>query len=665
MVFSLATTYAEVYTRVDSSSIKLVNLYDLARREYDYNTEYFKILGVEVRVSLLVRRLIVDANNEFDISYEVRVLNGPQGWLLNITEVAFGEFEKEICFYRKSVQRPLVLVHDSKKESYLTIRTRVDLNRPGNSYICHPELRLTYIAIYGTNREEGYISIKRQIVIKPKELPLELKHEIYAVKVVGRDEIILSAAITVRNTQNWDIVISHYDICTTKENTFLITCQPGELLGTIVLKPGEEHMLIIRGPRLTHKPLWHNYVAYIIHYYYPGGGADSWVVFRVAREAFEDVQKTFDINDVIKELGQKWPAILLSPPTILFLIIAGTVVVAKQLRYRRKTKAVQDTYKTANQSVPEAATDHEGHRCTVEEEPFTELPYVESSSEITSLTDHHGVTPAGTGEEGAMKAKRSPAEVYNDLDVLLSELPEKTMAEMQLIYLSRLMMLYLLGEANYEELKELSEEYIKDLKSSKGLAVRPEVRRLTMEAAKLAEEREELKPIASLIQLYLSEASEEMKASSYMTEQTESKPLSLLRLDEKSSAILSKLSSARSHLKNGKINEAVLDLYEAVSETINLILEAEGLKLRRPDGRELTVRKKFRLLVERGWVGRGATYFFTRLQTLRNRVMRSPESITITVDEVKLLLSFHTLFVRVSLKKLKSLSIKNQRDGNS
>jgi uncharacterized protein (UPF0332 family) len=174
-----------------------------------------------------------------------------------------------------------------------------------------------------------------------------------------------------------------------------------------------------------------------------------------------------------------------------------------------------------------------------------------------------------------------------------------------------------------------------------------------------------LKPIASLIQLYLSEASEEMKASSYMTEQTESKPLSLLRLDEKSSAILSKLSSARSHLKNGKINEAVLDLYEAVSETINLILEAEGLKLRRPDGRELTVRKKFRLLVERGWVGRGATYFFTRLQTLRNRVMRSPESITITVDEVKLLLSFHTLFVRVSLKKLKSLSIKNQRDSNS
>jgi hypothetical protein len=119
MVFSLATTYAEVYTRVDSSSIKLVNLYDLARREYDYNTEYFKILGVEVRVSLLVRRLIVDANNEFDISYEVRVLNAPQGWLLNITEVAFGEFEKEICFYRKSVQRPLVLVHDSKEESYL------------------------------------------------------------------------------------------------------------------------------------------------------------------------------------------------------------------------------------------------------------------------------------------------------------------------------------------------------------------------------------------------------------------------------------------------------------------------------------------------------------------------------------------------------------------
>jgi hypothetical protein len=155
-----------------------------------------------------------------------------------------------------------------------------------------------------------------------------------------------------------------------------------------------------------------------------------------------------------------------------------------------------------------------------------------------------------------------------------------------------------------------------------------------------------------------------VKASSYGAEQPESKPLFLLILDEKSSAILSELSSARSHLKNGKINEAVLDLYEAVNETINLILEAEGLELRRPDGRELTVRRKFRLLVERDWVGRGAAYFFAHLQTLRNRVMRTPESITIMVDEVKLLLSFHALFVKVSLKKLKSLSIKNQRDGN-
>jgi hypothetical protein len=381
LLFSLATIYAEVYTSVDTSGIKVVNVYDLARRELDYRTEYFKILGVEVRVTLLVPRLIVDADNEFDITYKVWVIDAPRGWLLNITEVAFGEFEKEICFYRKSVQGPLVLVRESRREGYLTIKTRVDLNRPGNSYICYPELRLTYIAIFGTNREEGYISIKRQTVIKPKELSLELKHEIDALKVVGRDEIVLGAAITVRNTQNWDIALSSYDICATEESSFLISCQPGKQQDTIVLKPGEERMLIIRGPRLSHKPLWYNYVAYIIHYYYPGGRAESWVVFRIPREVFkENTQGTFDIENVIKELEQKWPTILLSPP-ILSLIITGAVaVVVKQLRQRRKTKAVQDTYKTTSQPVPEATADHEGYESTTEEEPFTELPYVESSS---------------------------------------------------------------------------------------------------------------------------------------------------------------------------------------------------------------------------------------------------------------------------------------------
>jgi hypothetical protein len=340
-------------------------------------------------------------------------------------------------------------------------------------------------------------------------------------------------------------------------------------------------------------------------------------------------------------------------PFLLFLKIVEVVV--KQLRHRRKTNAVQYTHKIANQPVLEAIADHEGYEGTTEEEPSIELPCVESSSEAMSLTDHHVVTPTGTGEGVVMKVKRSPMKVYRDLDGLLNG--DLAGPERQLVFLCRLMMSYLLGAVGYEDLKELSEEYIGQLKLARSSAIRPEVRRLAMEAIKLAEEREELKPFASFVQLYLLETPEEVKTTPYMTKQPESKPLSLLILDRKSSAILSKLSSASSHLECGKINEALLDLYEAVDETINLILEAEGLELRRPDGRRLTMKERFRLLVDRSWVGRGAAYFFARLQALRKRIAKSPESIS--VDEVKLLLSFHTLFVRTSLRKLKSLNIES------
>jgi len=70
------------------------------------------------------------------------------------------------------------------------------------------------------------------------------------------------------------------------------------------------------------------------------------------------------------------------------------------------------------------------------------------------------------------------------------------------------MMSYLLGQSDNEELKELSEEYIGSLKSTRSSIVRPEVRRLAMEAVMHAEGREELRPIASFVQLYLSEAGE-------------------------------------------------------------------------------------------------------------------------------------------------------------
>jgi hypothetical protein len=111
---------------------------------------------------------------------------------------------------------------------------------------------------------------------------------------------------------------------------------------------------------------------------------------------------------------------------------------------------------------------------------------------------------------GMMRTKRSPMQVYDDLYRLLGKTligPEQPLVSLCLLTTS-----YLLGEADYEALKELSEEYIEKLKQARGFAVRPEVGRLAMEAARLAEEREELKPIASFIQLYLSEMKKDFEA---------------------------------------------------------------------------------------------------------------------------------------------------------
>jgi hypothetical protein len=133
------------------------------------------------------------------------------------------------------------------------------------------------------------------------------------------------------------------------------------------------------------------------------------------------------------------------------------------------------------------------------------------------------------------------------------------------------------------------------------------------------------------------------------------RPPPLPEMGARVSAILSKLASARTRLDMGEVNDAILDLHKAVNATISLILEAEGLSAKRPNGRELTMREKFRLLAGRGWVGRGSARHFARLQALRNRIEHYPERIhapQATASEAEGLLRFHEDFVRASLRRL-------------
>jgi hypothetical protein len=101
-------------------------------------------------------------------------------------------------------------------------------------------------------------------------------------------------------------------------------------------------------------------------------------------------------------------------------------------------------------------------------------------------------------------------EVASRSEVLETHAPQETEelneAERALIYLCRAIVAYLLDSIRYEDLIALSNDYVKTLKSAWGSAVRPEVRRLAMEAADLAEERKELRLLALFVKLFLAEA---------------------------------------------------------------------------------------------------------------------------------------------------------------
>jgi hypothetical protein len=106
-------------------------------------------------------------------------------------------------------------------------------------------------------------------------------------------------------------------------------------------------------------------------------------------------------------------------------------------------------------------------------------------------------------------------------------------------------------------------------------------------------------------------------------------------LRERSTAIISKLASARTRIELGDLNDAILEIHKAVNATISLILEAEGLSAKRPDGKELSMREKFRLIAE-------------RIEHYPERI-HAPQT---TASEVQELFRFHERFVKISLRRL-------------
>ncbi|MDT7860193.1 MAG: hypothetical protein RRA34_04925 [Candidatus Calditenuis sp.] len=149
--------------------------------------------------------------------------------------------------------------------------------------------------------------------------------------------------------------------------------------------------------------------------------------------------------------------------------------------------------------VPEPTT---GNAPTIAHQPEApkEKPPVAPQVPVRREIDRAAI--AAAVERAVVKArKRSPMEVYYDLYELLSR--ALIGPEQPLVSLCWLIMSYLLGETNYEELTELSQDYIAALKSAENMVFRPEIRRLAVEVVAHAEEKTELRPFASFVQLCL------------------------------------------------------------------------------------------------------------------------------------------------------------------
>lgn len=116
-----------------------------------------------------------------------------------------------------------------------------------------------------------------------------------------------------------------------------------------------------------------------------------------------------------------------------------------------------------------------------------------------------GVRAAVARALGSLSQKpptRGPVQVYRELDDLLT-LRDLSGLEEQLIYLSKLLLTYLMGEASLDVARELGEDYgskIREL-AERGHRVREEVAARVLEAARMAEAREEVRDLALLASL--------------------------------------------------------------------------------------------------------------------------------------------------------------------
>lgn len=281
LFLSLTHTHAET----DNVEITYVsNVYNLSREYYTFTTKD-TVLGVKITLELDVPKIFINGENN-TIIYRVLVGNAPSGWYFNITKLIF---EGLFCIQR-SVQSPALVLRDNESfTSQFIVKIETQLE-PGFYDRCSIYLVIYYSARYRENREDNRLGDSTMLVIKSRELPLELKPNISANVEYGKYIIFtvpvlhLYGQLRVKNIHNWNITLTRAYICRfSKPGDLLLRgldCERERDLPSIVIRPGEEYVLSVDERISRYSPPWD--VVFIIEYLYPGGKAQNWAVFKVA-----------------------------------------------------------------------------------------------------------------------------------------------------------------------------------------------------------------------------------------------------------------------------------------------------------------------------------------------------------------------------------------------
>jgi hypothetical protein len=274
-LFTILVAFASLYpamnptqTRIGDYVLYEVDIYELAKT-YSTTSRSFTVLGVSVKVNFTYPRLLVN-DEQFTFSYKVVVGNAPQGWQINVTDVTLaGDCVPDVT--QKSNK---VLKDGGQLFGGFAVVPIIKLDPGYTSTLCDPKIRIRYQAVFGQNRETQSLFVSANPKAKSKELPLRLILDVSGANV----------GVRVKNLQNGDISITAIKYCDRYPDSpdKLIGCSWRETsLSDIVVKPGEERLIPLRGFKLENRE---GYIAFVLQYLYAGGKAENWLVLRLSRE---------------------------------------------------------------------------------------------------------------------------------------------------------------------------------------------------------------------------------------------------------------------------------------------------------------------------------------------------------------------------------------------